>query len=108
VTQPDILNLLIQAIADRNDPQTGQGGQTAVAKTLGCSPALLSQVKSGAVPLSSGLQAKILEFYGTETIDCPELGPTTHAVCAEEKRKPWSTSRHRMFRACKACERSKP
>ena len=103
MTRPDTLQLLIQAIADRNDPVTGQGGQTAVAKDLGCSSSLLNQLRGGKVPLSPAMHARILECYGTETINCPELGDITHAICAEERRKPWSTSRYRFYKACKKC-----
>lgn len=102
MTQSEIVALLDRAIIDRNDDK-GQGGQALVARELGYSPPYINQLRSGKMAISAAVRAKILELYGLKTIECPELGPVTHAICAEERKKPFTTSRHRLHRACKAC-----
>lgn len=106
----DILAILERAIAERND-QRGIGGATRVAEELGCSPALISQLRSGVHPCPARKYREIVERYGSDPdVHCPTLGAITQGRCAEEQRLPFATSSGayvRQRRACRQCERRK-
>lgn len=105
------LGLLNRAVAERNAPKTGTGGQVAVGRELGCSGSLINQLQSGDYPESSKGKwyRLIVERYGNETVDCPALGEIPLIVCAEERDKPTgiapSAAYVRQRQICQKCER---
>jgi len=96
MTQSDALALLKEKVAEF--------GQAAVARELGYSPPTINQVLRDRYQGNlDNVYRKVIEVYGNQTTICPVLGEIPLAVCAEERVKGFSTSRHRLYRACKQC-----
>ncbi len=106
MTAVDLLALLEQAIAERNDKR-GKGGAAQVARMLEVSDSAVSQFRKGTYPSPETIQTRIRLVLGGETVPCPELGEITLAECSgHKKRGPTTDSFYaRMFRACHACRR---
>jgi hypothetical protein len=107
-----VLPILERAIAERHN-ERGDGGAARIAEELGCNPSLVTQLRNRTYPESSTAKwyRKIVEKYGSETVQCPTLGEIPLIRCAEEKNRPAgapSAAYARQRRACKNCERRKP
>jgi hypothetical protein len=101
-----VLPILERAIAERNDGNSS-GGAARVAVELETSDSLISQLRAGTYPKpEKRWYPLIIETYGNETVDCPELGEITLAECSgHRKRGPTTDSYYaRMYRACKGCK----
>jgi hypothetical protein len=79
----------------------------AVARDLGYSPAVVSQLIANKYP---GDVARVIDkirgLLLGETVDCPVLGELARHRCLDEQRKPFSTSsstRVRLYHACRTC-----
>jgi len=103
------LEILNRAVAERNDSDSGIGGQAAVGRELGCSSSLISQLQSSIYGSPDKWYRLIIERYGNETINCPTLGEIPLITCASERDKPSgmapSAAYVRQRRACQNCER---
>ena len=111
LTPEYVIPLLERAVADRNNPKTGKGGQRAVGLELGCSGGLICQLLSGSYKQTDIWYPLIVERYGNETVQCPSLGEIALNRCASERNLPYgapSAAYARQRRVCKSCERSKP
>ena len=95
----DPMTLLKQAVA--------QSGQSAVARSLGYSAAVVNQVIHGKYRgRIENVLSRVSEVYGTGTVDCPVMGKITLRRCAAERKKPFaatSPQRVRLYQACKSC-----
>lgn len=102
MTKPDLLELLRDECANSS--------QSAVAKRLGYSGATINRVLKGDYPDSGKVLEKVEEIFGGVFVDCQILGEIPLSLCADHRRRQPTTDSFyaRMFRACKACERSKP
>ncbi len=111
MSYPDeyVLPLLERAISARNNPKTGTGGQSAVARELGTSPSLVCQLQSRDYPESSKGKwyRRIVELFGNETVQCPALGTIPLLDCSDERDKPSgiapSAEYVRQRQMCKKC-----
>ncbi|MBI4928160.1 MAG: helix-turn-helix transcriptional regulator [Anaerolineae bacterium] len=94
------MDLLRQAVASQ--------GQAAVARAIGYSDSAVSQALSGKYRGSlENLLCRVNEVYGSDTVQCPVMGPITIQRCAAERRKPFAASspqRVKLFNACRHCE----
>lgn len=105
MTTHDLINVLEQAITERNN-ERGIGGAAAVARLLGVSDSQLSQFRRGTYPNPSLLLQRIREAFGGESVSCPELGEISLADCAEHKRRSSVSCNSfyvRMYNACRNC-----
>lgn len=109
MTRPDRLALLERVIDEKNDHR-GVGGQAKVAREMGVSDSLISQIRSGSYNkgnIDDFLQL-LAEKYSRETVNCPLLGEITIGKCAEKRNRPFAATnptRVALSRACKVCER---
>jgi len=97
--------------------QVAAKGQRAVAKEIGYSPAVVSQVlqrkygENGAGGDLASVEKRVRGAYMGETVYCPVLGEIPSNQCLDHQRKPFAPinpMRVRLFRACRAgCENSK-
>ena len=82
-------------------------GQAAVARATGYSDSAVSQALHGKYRGSlDNLLQRVLEVYGSGTVDCPVMGAISIQRCAAEKRKPFaatSPQRVRLYQACRQC-----
>lgn len=91
----------------------GQSSQAQVAKQLGRSGAVISQVLRRTYPASTaGIEDRIRGVYLAGTVECPALGavPTNECQDWREKARHFALGnplRVRMYRACQACPRSR-
>jgi hypothetical protein len=78
-----------------------------VARELGYSPALVSQV--AACKYGGDLERvarRVIEVYGGQHVECPVLGEIALACCAQERKRPFAATnpvRVRLYRACRTC-----
>lgn len=92
--------------------QVADKGQRTVAKEIGYSPAVVSQVLNdkylGDV---AQVEKRVRGAYMGETVFCPVLGEIPSNQCMDHQRKPFAPinpMRVRLFRACRAgCTNSK-
>jgi hypothetical protein len=93
----------IEALAVEAQKTSG----TAVAKRLGYSPALISQLISGRYPGDVDLaKARIRGALMGEQVECPVLGSIPRDRCINESLRPFAATnsiRARLFHACKIC-----
>ena len=106
----NVLAILNRAVAERNDPQSGVGGQAEIGRELGCSSSLVCQLQSNDYPHpEKKWYPLIVERYGNETIQCPARGLIQLSDCADERGKPAniapSAAYTRQRRMCKQCDR---
>lgn len=105
-----VIALLERAVAERNNPKTGKGGQRIVGEELGCSGSLICQLLAGEYLQTDKWYPLIVERYGNETVDCPSLGKIPLNRCAKERDLPPgapSAAYAKQRRICKTCERRK-
>ncbi len=80
-------------------------GQKEVARRIGYSPAVISQVVNGKYPGDLGrVQAQVEGVLMKRVVDCPMLGEVTLDVCRGHQRRKFSTTnpmRVQMYRACR-------
>lgn len=86
-------------------------GQAAVARATGYSDSAISQAVSGKYRgrLDRLLQ-RVVEVYGSGTVDCPVMGAISIQRCAAERRKPFAASspqRVRLYNTCRNCPEHK-
>ena len=101
--------ILLQAIADRND-ERGIGGAAKVAAELNTSSSLISQLVSGSYRASAARKWSrlIIEKYGNETVACPVIGEISLERCRIERERPYSMAnptRGELSRTCPKCGR---
>jgi len=84
------------------------GSQAEVARSLGYSPAVVSQTLNNKYRADLGqVEARARQALMSGRIGCPVLGEIDGRRCLEEQRRPLSTAsslRVRLWRACRACE----
>ena len=73
MTQTDLHALLEAAIAESNDPATGQGGAAKVAALLGISESRMSSYRKGTYAAPHTIDPIVREILGRETVTCPEM-----------------------------------
>lgn len=83
--------------------------QRSVAAKLGVSTTMVSQALNGRYPSSlRTLEQRVRGTLLAATVDCPVLGEISTRRCADEQRRPFSTSnptRVRLFVTCRSCPR---
>jgi DNA-binding transcriptional regulator YdaS (Cro superfamily) len=100
MTQPELIELMRQVVTAK-----GKGGQKKLSQELGCSSSTLSQIMSDTYRADpSRILQKFSDLYSHSAVTCSVLGEITQVICAEERAKPFTTSRHRLFRACQSCQ----
>lgn len=81
-------------------------GQKEIAKRIGYSSAVISQVVNGKYPGDlSRVQAQVEGALMKRVVDCPMLGDITLDVCRGHQSRKFSTTnpmRVQMYRACRA------
>ncbi len=86
--------------------ETKRVSQNQLARDLGVSPAMLSQVIRGKYPGSTDtLQARVEGRLLKKTIYCPARGEIGVDECADHQAKPFSSAnreRVKMYRACRS------
>jgi hypothetical protein len=92
--------------------QVAAKGQRAVAKEIGYSPAVVSQVLNAKYGGDMAqVEKRVRGAYMGETVFCPVLGEIPSNQCLDHQRKPFAPinpMRVRLYRACRAgCENSK-
>lgn len=91
----------------------GQSSQAQVAKQLGRSGAVISQVLRRTYPASTaGIEDRIRGVFLAVAVECPALGavPTNECQDWREKARVFAMGnplRARMYRACHACPRNR-
>jgi hypothetical protein len=87
------------------------GSQSAVAKNLGYSPAVISQALQGIYPGDTDkLAAKVVEIYGNEIVQCPLLGVISLGKCVNNQQLPFSSANPlavEMWATCPSCKNNK-
>lgn len=80
---------------------------TAVAKRLGYSPAVVSQVLKGKYAGRTDLvRQRVIEVYGATSVPCPVLGEIPLSRCAAERNRPFAATnplRVRLWQTCPTC-----
>lgn len=80
-------------------------GQKEIAKRIGYSNAVISQVLNGKYPGDlDRVQAQVEGVLMKRVVDCPMLGEITLDVCRAHQRRKFSTTnpmRVQMYRACR-------
>lgn len=84
-----------------------QSTQSAVAKRLNYSPAVVSSVLSNTYQKGdiSRVEQMVRGALMSETVRCPVIGDIARNVCAEWQKRPFSTASSnavRMFQACRS------
>lgn len=83
------------------------GSQADVARSLGYSPAVVSQTLNNKYRADLGqVAARVRQALMAGQIGCPVLGEINGRRCLEEQRRPFaatSSLRVRLWRACRAC-----
>jgi transcriptional regulator with XRE-family HTH domain len=79
--------------------------QAEIARRIGKSPSTINQILKGTYPDPRIILQLIEEKFGSTIIDCPVHGDIPLGQCAEERRKPFSTSRVSTWQACRDCEK---
>lgn len=83
----------------------GRLGQKEVARRVGYSSAVISQVLNGKYPGDiDRVQAQVEGVLMKRVVDCPMLGEITRDVCRGHQRRKFSATnpmRVQMFRACR-------
>jgi hypothetical protein len=103
---PDWVIVLARACAERS--------QAAVARDLGRSGAVISQVLRNIYPAGTSLiEERVRGLFMEGQVDCPALGPLSTLECQDwrEKSRTFALAgprRAQMFRACNRCPRNKP
>lgn len=98
--------ILLQAIADRND-ERGIGGNKKVADELCCTASLISQLCTGTYPSPRKWHQLIIEKYCNETVPCPVIGDISIQRCKAERDRPYSMAnptRGELSRTCPNCK----
>lgn len=86
--------------------------QAAVARELGRSGAIISQVLRGIYPADTArIEERVRGLYMDGQVDCPALGPLSTLLCQDWREKSrefvvGNPKRTRMFRACLRCPRN--
>lgn len=92
------------AALDRACEETSQA---AVARRIGYSPAVVSQVRRGTYRGSlEAVERRVRRALMADSIQCPILGEITGENCLEHQRQGLSTAsamRVRLWRACRRC-----
>ena len=87
------------------------GSQSAVAKVLGYSPAVISQAMQGIYPGDMDkLTAKVVEIYGNVQVECPLLGIIPLGQCVKNQQRPFSTANPlavELWATCPVCKHHK-
>jgi hypothetical protein len=102
-TPPDWIEALAKACA--------RASQATVARDLGRSPAVISQVLRRVYPADTArIEERVRGLYMNGTVDCPALGPLSTLKCQDWREKSavfahGNPLRARMFRACNDCPR---
>ncbi|WP_395543743.1 hypothetical protein [Neotabrizicola sp. sgz301269] len=100
---PDWIEALAKASA--------RSSQAVVARDLGRSPAVISQVLRKIYPADTArIEERVRGLYMNGTVDCPALGSLSTLNCQDWREKSTvfahgNPLRARMFRACNACPR---
>lgn len=93
----------VEALARACDSES----QAAVARRLGYSPSVVSQVLGAKYGAGLGaVETAVRQVFLAAAVACPVLGEITGERCREEQRKPFaatSSFRVRLWRACRAC-----
>ena len=93
----------LQRLADECEAAPNQG---AVARAIGYSPTVVSQVLNGRYPGDLGaVEAAVRGAFFGATVECPVLGELPENRCLEEQRRRLLTSspqRVQLYRACRA------
>lgn len=100
-----VLPILEKAIAERNDA-SGKGGAAKIARELGCTESLISQLRKGTYSNPARRYRQIVEKYAGETVDCPVVGVIGLERCRIECEKPYSTTnptRRAFSQTCPEC-----
>lgn len=101
MTDTDRLTLLREAVERL-------GSQAKVGKIIGYSSGAICSALSNSYGGSlDNLLGKVEECFGTEVVECPELGQIHFNQCVKERRRPFAAgnpSRVRQYRACKRCK----
>lgn len=96
----------VEVLAD----QCAQTSQSAVARELAVSPALINQVLKGAYRGNVERVRDLVEgYYCGASVPCPVLGDVTRDVCRHHQERPFAATnpqRVRLYRACRGCEYS--
>ena len=91
--------------------QVEQHGQKPVAKTIGYSAAVVSQVLSGKYSGDwAAVELKVRGAYLGDTVRCPVLDELAVNLCLEHQAQPYrSTNRQAvmLYRACRTCPHRK-
>lgn len=103
------MELWRQTLADQC---TAAGNQRAVARVIGYSAAVVSQVLRGTYKGDTGaVEAAVRGAFMGATVECPVLGPLAQNRCLEEQRRPLLTTspqRVQLYRACRGgCRHSR-
>lgn len=91
--------------------ECGRSSQTAVAKVLGRSTAIVSQVLNRKYSADMGrIEDRVRGTFLNATLDCPSLGELPLQQCQDWREKAGQFAmgnplRVRMFRACNICPR---
>lgn len=96
MTKTDRMILLREMVAKH--------GQAAVARAIGRSDTAICNILKDKYDGSPDIILQLVEeTYGHTVAACPILGEITLRHCAEERKKGFSTSRARLWMACKEC-----
>lgn len=91
--------------------ECGRSSQTAVAKQLGRSPAVISQVLRQSYPADMGrIEERVRGVFLDAKVACPAMGHLPIQDCQDWRAKATTFAignplRVRMYRACNACPR---
>lgn len=85
-----------------------QTSQSAIAKEIGYSAAVINQVLKGTYKGDVKKVARAVRgaFLG-ETVNCPVLGELERHLCQQNARRPYASTnptRVKLFKACRGCE----
>ena len=103
---PDWIEALARQCAER--------GQAAVARELGRSGAVISQVLRRVYPADTArFEERVRGLFMAGQVDCPSLGPLSTLACQDWRDKARDFAhgnplRTRMYRACHRCPRFAP
>ncbi|MEH7830356.1 hypothetical protein [Gemmobacter denitrificans] len=94
--------------------QCGKTSQARVAKALGRSTTIVSQILNNKYPAgTAGIEERVRGVFEKAMADCPSLGPIPVNQCQDWRGKAGeflvgNPMRVRMYRACHRCPRYKP